>query len=100
MFGYDDLLGLGRKGTGKDTAESFTQIEKRLIFRQQNGKCAICHMKMDLQNTAYYQNTAWCDQGRKKVINARAVCKNCHKVLLHKDKVKNAANGKKQPGTA
>lgn len=94
MFGYDVPFGLSNKNAGRDKKRSFSQTDKKEILYQQNGKCAICHKKLDPRDIEYDHKKPWCDKGRTKVKNGRAVCGSCHNIRTHKDRLKKV-DGKK-----
>ena len=72
----------------RDSRRAFSPTQKKAIWAQQGGKCAICHKPLDPRYTEYDHGKAWADGGKTTVKNGRALCANCHKLKTHKDRLK------------
>lgn len=96
MFGFDDPFGTKKQNnTGRDPQRSFNATQRKEILYQQNSKCAVCHKQLDPRDIEYDHKKPWCEKGRTKVVNGRAVCGSCHNIITHDHKLK-----KKEPSSA
>jgi 5-methylcytosine-specific restriction endonuclease McrA len=80
----------------RDSRRSFTRTQKNEIWAQQDGKCAICHKKLDPRTVQYDHGRAWSAGGTTTVKNGRALCSNCHSLKSHKDRLKKVEKTKRR----
>lgn len=73
---------------GKDSRRAFTQTQKNEILVQQDYKCAECHKKLDLRATEFDHKKPWASGGRTIVVNGRALCAGCHRIISHRHRLK------------
>jgi 5-methylcytosine-specific restriction endonuclease McrA len=73
---------------GKDARRAFTQTQKNEILVQQDYKCAECRKKLDLRATEFDHKKPWASGGRTIVVNGRALCADCHKIISHKHRLR------------
>ena len=85
---YTDFPSLYLKQTQKDSRRSFNLTQRNEILYQQNGKCAICHEKLDPRAIEYDHKKPWASGGRTIKENGRALCANCHKKITHDARLK------------
>ena len=72
----------------KDERRAFTQTQKNEILVQQDYKCAECRKKLDLRATEFDHKKPWATGGRTIVVNGRALCADCHKIISHKHRLR------------
>ena len=77
----DEILGNkpSKKTKKRDRRRSFTKTQKNEILFQQDGKCAVCHNKLDPRATEFDHKKPWASGGRTLTVNGRALCANCHR---------------------
>lgn len=81
-----------KKNKERDRRRSFTKTQKNEILYQQDNKCARCHNKLDPRSTEFDHEKPWASGGRTVVVNGRALCANCHKVVSHETRLKKVDN--------
>lgn len=72
----------------RDERSSFTRTQKNEILYQQDGKCAVCHKKLDTRSVEYDHKKPWAAKGRTITADGRALHADCHKIETHKKGLK------------
>ena len=72
----------------RDRRRSFSQTQKKEILYQQDNICAKCHKKLDPREVEFDHKKPWAAGGRTIVVNGRALCGSCHKIVTHNTKLK------------
>jgi predicted restriction endonuclease len=72
----------------RDRRRAFTITQKNEILYQQDTRCAVCHVKLDLRVVEYDHIKAWAASGRTITQNGAALCPNCHRLKTHKERLK------------
>jgi 5-methylcytosine-specific restriction endonuclease McrA len=67
----------------RDGHSDFTITQKNEIWYQQDGKCAVCHKKLDARSVEYDHKNPWAAKGRTTTVNGRALHTDCHKIETH-----------------
>ena len=80
----------------RDKRRAFTITQQKAILYQQDGKCAICHKKLDPRAIDYDHIKEWSASGKTTIKNGAALCPNCHRIKTHKSLVKKIDNPKTQ----
>jgi 5-methylcytosine-specific restriction endonuclease McrA len=73
----------------KDSRRKFTRSQEKEIWAKQKGKCWRCSKVLDPRFTEYDHIKPHSKGGKTEVKNGRAVCSNCHKIITHKNLIKN-----------
>ena len=72
----------------RDKRRAFTETQKKEILYQQDGKCAVCHKKLDPRAIEFDHIREWSASGKTIIKNGAALCPTCHRIKTHNSLVK------------
>jgi predicted HNH restriction endonuclease len=78
----------------KDKRRIFTGTQRKEILYQQDNKCARCHKKLDPRTVEFDHKKPWASGGRTIIVNGRALCPNCHRIVTHNTRLKKLEKNK------
>ena len=83
-LGRSFAVPLKKRKSKRDSRRGFTTTQKNQILYQQNNKCARCYNKLDPRAIEFDHKKPWASGGRTVIVNGRALCPKCHKIITHK----------------